>query len=102
MTRAGARYDAGTGRCAFRVWAPLPRTVELKITAPAGRVVAMERAGRGWWSASVDGLGPGGRYFYRLDGERDRPDPVSDFQPEGVHGPSEVVDHDAFRWEDGA
>ncbi|MBP1726352.1 MAG: GlgB, partial [Deltaproteobacteria bacterium] len=42
---------------------------------------------------------PGTRYFYRLDGESERPDPASRFQPEGVHGPSQVVDS-RFSWGD--
>jgi maltooligosyltrehalose trehalohydrolase len=50
----------------------------------------------------LEGVGAGTRYFYRLpDGSR-RPDPASRFQPEGVHGPSEVVDPGAFAWTDAA
>ncbi len=45
-------------------------------------------------------LGPGARYLYVLDGERERPDPASRAQPDGVHGPSEVVDTGAFAWTD--
>src|SRR5208283_1818802 len=41
---------------------------------------------------------PGTRYFYRLDGNKERPDPASKFQPEGVHGPSQVIDPH-FVWE---
>lgn len=44
---------------------------------------------------------PGTSYIYRLDDERERPDPASRFQPEGVHGPSQVVDPHEFRWDDG-
>jgi maltooligosyltrehalose trehalohydrolase len=54
----------------------------------------------GYHTVRVDGLGEGTRYFYRLPGKRLRPDPVSRFQPLGVHGPSEVVDPEAFDWED--
>jgi len=50
---------------------------------------------------TVSHLPPGADYFYRLDGERDRPDPVSRWRPEGVHGPTRVVDPTAFRWTDG-
>ena len=59
----------------------------------------MSRSDQGWWSAFVAGLQPGARYFFRLNGETLRPDPYSRFQPEGVHGPSEVVDVE-FPWED--
>jgi maltooligosyltrehalose trehalohydrolase len=48
----------------------------------------------------VPGIGAGVRYRYRLDGGHAFPDPSSRFQPEGVHGPSEVVDPAAFSWTD--
>ncbi|MBI3826963.1 MAG: malto-oligosyltrehalose trehalohydrolase [Candidatus Rokubacteria bacterium] len=54
----------------------------------------------GVWEVSVSEAAAGTRYQYRLDGERYRPDPVSRFQPQGVHGPSVVVDPDAFAWTD--
>jgi len=44
----------------------------------------------GYWAAEVDNCPPGTRYFYRLNGSTDRPDPASRLQPECVHGPSEV------------
>jgi maltooligosyltrehalose trehalohydrolase len=47
----------------------------------------------------VQGVKPGTRYFYRLDGNTERPDPASKFQPEGVHGPSQVIDPH-FVWEE--
>jgi maltooligosyltrehalose trehalohydrolase len=55
----------------------------------------------GWFAGELGGVRAGARYRYRLDGERLRPDPASRFQPEGPHGPSEVVDPDRFRWTDG-
>ena len=48
----------------------------------------------------VPGLTAGSRYKYRLDRGQSYPDPASRFQPEGVHGPSEVVDPLAFQWSD--
>ncbi len=44
----------------------------------------------------------GDRYAYVLDGGPPIPDPVSHFLPEGVHGPSEIVDPAAFHWTDDA
>ena len=58
----------------------------------------MRDAGGGWREATVEGVGAGARYFYLLDGERRRPDPASRAQPDGVHGPSEVVDPRRFAW----
>jgi maltooligosyltrehalose trehalohydrolase len=49
----------------------------------------------------VEGVGPGVRYRFQLDGEEALlPDPASRYQPEGVHGPSEVVDPSQFEWSD--
>lgn len=59
----------------------------------------MSRTDDGVWSATIAGLKPGARYFYRLNGDALRPDPYSRFQPEGVHGPSEVIDP-SFEWTD--
>jgi len=58
----------------------------------------MRSAGNGFFEATVEGIGAGARYWYVLDGERRRPDPASRALPEGVHGPSEVVDARAFAW----
>jgi len=55
----------------------------------------MERDALGYWRA-VSEAKPGAKYFYRLDRDRDRPDPASRFQPEGVHGPSQIVDVRGF------
>ncbi len=63
--------------------------------------VSMAKAGGGWFEATLDGLTRGTRYTYILDGRRERPDPASRALPEGVHGPSEVVDTSAFAWTDG-
>jgi maltooligosyltrehalose trehalohydrolase len=60
----------------------------------------MSRAEDGVWSTTVRDAKPGTRYFYRLNADLRRPDPYSRFQPEGVHGPSEVVDPEAFQWHD--
>jgi maltooligosyltrehalose trehalohydrolase len=60
----------------------------------------MDAAGDGLWELALRRVGPGTRYQYRLDGERYRPDPVSRWQPEGVHGPSVVVDPGDFPWTD--
>jgi maltooligosyltrehalose trehalohydrolase len=65
-----------------------------------GHIVPMERYADGLHAVTLVGLQAGSRYVYMLDGERARPDPVSRFQPEGVHGPSEVVDPAAFPWTD--
>jgi maltooligosyltrehalose trehalohydrolase len=92
----GAKLVA-SDRCEFRVWAPFVDAVELHLVAPAERRVPMEKDARGYHSATVD-CGEGTRYFFVVNGT-DRPDPASRLQPEGVHGPSEVVGR-AFAWHD--
>lgn len=97
----GATY-MGSGRSHFLVWAPLPQKVELLIVSPQERVLLMERDEWGYCRCVADGVEPGAVYCYRLDGERNRPDPASRFQPEGVHCPSQLVGPDTFPWEDQA
>lgn len=57
------------------------------------------RDGDGYFVAEVEAP-PGTRYYFKPDRKTDYPDPASHFQPEGVHGPSEVVDHSLFHWQD--
>ena len=95
----GATY-LGEGRCHFLVWAPRAAKVEVHVVGPSDRTVVMERQEHGYHQLLAEGVPPGTRYFYRLDGRAERPDPASHYQPEGVHGPSEVVDL-SFKWSDG-
>ncbi len=87
----GASY-LGEGQCRFRVWAPFVSKVEVVILSPRQRIEPMAKDPRGYHEAVVKQLEPGTLYRYRLDGEKERPDPASRFQPDGVHGPSQVVD----------
>jgi maltooligosyltrehalose trehalohydrolase len=82
----------------FRVWAPLACTVEVIGEGRASH--ALQKAPDGTFGGLVPGVGAGDRYRYRVDGKGPYPDPASRFQPEGVHGPSEVVDAGRFEWSD--
>ena len=95
----GATY-LGDDRCRFLVWAPSAQKVDVHIVSPEERIVPLAKNDRGYHQATVAGVASGNRYFYRLDAAMERPDPASRSQPEGVHGPSEVVDS-GFAWEDG-
>jgi maltooligosyltrehalose trehalohydrolase len=96
----GAR-PVGPEGARFRVWAPRCREVTVRLVEPAAtRLWPLARKAGGVFSGTVPGAAAGTRYLYRLDGGVERPDPVSRFQPAGVHGPSEVVDPDAFPWTD--
>jgi maltooligosyltrehalose trehalohydrolase len=87
----------------FRVWAPEHASVELALERDGTRELrSLARDSRGYWCGTFDDVRAGDCYRYRL-GKDDRqlfPDPASRFQPEGVHGPSEVIDLEAFRWSD--
>ncbi|MFM0038047.1 malto-oligosyltrehalose trehalohydrolase [Paraburkholderia strydomiana] len=83
----------------FRFWAPSCKSVQVAIeNGPAQGAHEMTAAGNGWFEATVEG-GAGTLYRFRLDGEQAVPDPASRFQPQDVHGPSEVIDPRAYRWE---
>lgn len=60
----------------------------------------MEKDEEGYFYAAVEYATEGTRYFYRHDDGNEYPDPASRFQPEGVHGPSEVVNDHSFQWSD--
>src|SRR5262245_21232836 len=95
MTALGASLNGN--ETIFRVWAPRCRSVDVVVN---GRAIPLEPGAGGLFSGQVGDAPAGARYRYRLDRERDRPDPVSRAQPEGVHGPSEVVDAVSFPWSD--
>ncbi len=85
--------------CRFILWAPRARQATLRLLDPVHREVPMQSRPGGYFEAEFNGLAPGQRYFYRLDNGPDRPDPASRWQPDGVHGPSALVDP-AFAWQD--
>ncbi|HEX9969988.1 MAG TPA: malto-oligosyltrehalose trehalohydrolase, partial [Acidimicrobiales bacterium] len=83
----------------FEVWAPAATRVEVEVGG--ARVPMAPVPGRpGRWAAEVEDAGPGVAYAFVLDGGEPVPDPRSPSQPEGVFGPSVVVDHTAFPWTD--
>src|SRR5690349_2471245 len=92
----GAEVQA-EGGVHFRVWAPRRKTVHVvheRGDSP------LESEGNGYFSGVVGSAAAGTTYRYRLDGGNAFPDPASRFQPEGPHGPSQVVDPSQFRWGD--
>jgi maltooligosyltrehalose trehalohydrolase len=81
----------------FRVWAPLPKKVELQLGRHRLPMVCGEN---GWWTAAVPSASPGHDYGFVLDGEGPFPDPRSPVQPNGVHGLSQLVEQGDFEWTD--
>ena len=94
----GACCLAGN-RCSFLVWAKNASAVDLRLLGSSERIVPLVNVGDGYFRAVVENVGPGALYFYQLNHATERPDPASRFQPEGVHGPSQVVDR-SFTWND--
>ncbi|MBD3219379.1 MAG: malto-oligosyltrehalose trehalohydrolase [candidate division Zixibacteria bacterium] len=97
--KIGAYYK-GVNKCEFTLWAPHLDRLDLKILSPNEQIVPMKKIERGCWHAEADDLEPGSRYVYRINDEHDKPDPASFYQPDGVHEPSQVVDHGKFKWDD--
>lgn len=90
----------GAQNTRFCVWAPKRRSVEVVLEDGTDRVFGLERVPGGYFSGMAEGIGAGTLYSYRLDGEKNYPDPCSRYQPDGPHGPSQVVDADNYRWTD--
>ena len=84
------------GTVEFRVWAPNPETVELELR---GSRHAMQDAGLGVWELAIEAAA-GDDYRFVADGTA-HPDPCSRWQPDGLRGPSRVVDPGSFEWTDG-
>jgi maltooligosyltrehalose trehalohydrolase len=93
------------GTCKFLLWAPLAKKVEVRIAGANGvsgeRTIALEPMDRGYFFGVAKNVAAGALYQYVLDAKTARPDPVSRFQPRGVHGPSQITDA-RFDWNDGA
>lgn len=82
----------------FRLWAPDAVSVELCLDG--GETLPMPAIGDGWYELETDRAAAGSRYRYRIDGRLLVPDPASRFNPDDVHGASEVIDPGAFVWQD--
>jgi maltooligosyltrehalose trehalohydrolase len=84
----------------FRVWAPDAKALRVVFERPGPEAVSLERFLDGTFGALVPDAKAGDRYRYEVDGGPGYPDPASRFQPEGVHGPSEIIDAHGFPWTD--
>lgn len=91
----------GPQSVSFRVWAPGSNDVSVKIvSAGATAEIPLNKDPMGYFEGVAKGVRPGDLYFYVLDHDHRYPDPASRFQPNGVHGASQVVDPAEFLWED--
>jgi maltooligosyltrehalose trehalohydrolase len=87
------------GGVEFRVWAPKLRSLAVRIGEPE-RMIPLTRQQDGIFSVVVPDAVAGTEYQFLLNDDRLRPDPVSRWQPYGVHGASRVVDPGSFAWSD--
>ncbi|WP_256324888.1 malto-oligosyltrehalose trehalohydrolase [Nitrosomonas sp. Nm132] len=88
------------GKVRFRLWAPAAHQVMLLVDNEAP--MPMQAAGQGWYQWVSEQARAGSRYRYQIDSGLCVPDPASRYNPDDVHGASEVIDPAAFDWQDGA
>ena len=87
----------------FRVWADRRKSVAVVFEGTKLAEHPLQPDGEGHFAGVVPGAKAGDRYKFRLDGDKEAyPDPASRYQPDGVHGASEVVDPRGFKWSDAA
>jgi maltooligosyltrehalose trehalohydrolase len=91
--------DGGT---VFSVWAPHARRVDVILErGTAVETCLLKPATNGMFSGWFPEVAPDTRYWFKLDADLTLPDPASRWQPDGPHGPSALVDPNAFEWTDG-
>src|SRR3990172_8739681 len=86
----------------FRVWAPAVEKVEvvLEIKAQQASACALQKSADGYFEGSYADLPSGTLYRFSIAGQATYPDPASRYQPQGVHGPSQIIDPTEFSWTD--
>ncbi|MDQ1090310.1 malto-oligosyltrehalose trehalohydrolase [Siphonobacter sp. SORGH_AS_1065] len=99
MKKVGSHYQ-GNGSCTFTVWAPEKEQMMLELVHPKEEILPMTKSRSGYFELTLSEIEPGARYFFRPENKHHYPDPASQFQPEGVHGPSEVINHRTYQWQD--
>ncbi len=103
MFKMGANIiDRAKSKIAFRVFAYNKRKVSVVIkTGEQQKVFPMAEEKPHIYSTVIEGLGLNLLYKFRIDDEGEFPDPYSNFQPFGVHGFSQLIDHEEYQWQDG-
>ncbi len=108
-TQGKRRFPVGaevrsSGGVDFRVWAPSGHSVRVLFEEQSkeqSEPVELHKEADGYYSGFCEKISAGALYRYEIDGGHPSyPDPMSRFQPYGPHGPSEVIDPNAFEWTD--
>ena len=81
----------------FTVWAPRAEKVAVVL---GSKKLPLEKEKDGWWARAVAEAGPGADYSFSVDDGDPVPDPRSQWQPQGINGPSRLVDQASFQWTD--
>ncbi|MEG6510230.1 malto-oligosyltrehalose trehalohydrolase [Methyloligella sp. 2.7D] len=81
----------------FRLWAPSQRKLGLRV-AKTGETLDMQPAGDGWFELVTDKIAPGEGYSFALENGMSVPDPAARAQVGDVHGPSKLIDPNAYAW----
>ena len=87
--------EIGSDGIVFRLWAPTATRVDPSLEQ--GAPLAMSQMNNGWFAVPAAGVTAGCRYRFRIDENLIVPDPASRFQPDYVHGASQVIDPRSFR-----
>ncbi len=87
------------GAVRFRLWAPAQDRIGLAIEGET-EIFKMSPCQDGWHELVTKRARAGSRYRYVMRDGGQVPDPASRFQPEDVHGPSEVIDAASYGWSD--
>jgi malto-oligosyltrehalose trehalohydrolase len=83
----------------FRFWAPSAQNIGLELAGESD-LIPLRKSEDGWHEVVTPRADGGSRYRFVLpDGVR-VPDPASRYQPEDVHGASEVIDAASYAWHD--
>lgn len=96
LTRLHGATLQPDGATSFSLWAPDAHSVAVRLGD--GSVHTLHHQDDGWYSARVS-CGAGTAYRFLIDGQLSVPDPASRYQPQGVDGPSCVIDPNAFVWQ---
>lgn len=101
FSELGATYNTEKG-IKFKVWAPYSKSIDLLVVHEYGgqEKIPMARVDDGFYKVTLPEYHKEINYFYVLDGKKKRPDPLSNYQPEGVHNHSRTVIHTDFKWTD--
>jgi maltooligosyltrehalose trehalohydrolase len=91
----GVNFNS-SGIAEIKLWSPNAEQVSIKLKT---QTLSLDKDEHGYWILNTDRVKPGDEYWFEVNG-KPLPDPASLSQPEGVHGPSEAFDVNAFNWTD--